>query len=240
MLILFRTLEGPPPPSVTLNESELRHLRARRLKPGATLGLGDGAGRRWSGQLSADLQRLELDLSSELRCAEPELRLYCAPPERNRQDWLLPKAVELGVHSLTWLQTARSEHRPLDAARAERIMREAAAQSERFILPQAPASVALDELYAPQSASSLRFVLSPGAETTLLEELCALRQRAPALCAPYRAPLQLAIGPEGGWEQTELERLQQAGWRCAALGRSILRVESAALAALAIAQSACY
>ena len=48
----------------------------------------------------------------------------------------------------------------------------------------------------------------------------------------------LAIGPEGGWTEEELQAFQQAGWISASLGNTILRAETAAIAAMAIAASA--
>jgi 16S rRNA (uracil1498-N3)-methyltransferase len=48
----------------------------------------------------------------------------------------------------------------------------------------------------------------------------------------------LAIGPEGGWTEDELKSFAEAGWKSASLGTTILRAETAAIAALAIASSA--
>ncbi len=52
--------------------------------------------------------------------------------------------------------------------------------------------------------------------------------------ANCRAPLALAFGPEGGWTADEVKMFQAAGWKAASLGRTILRAETAAIAAVAV------
>ena len=52
---------------------------------------------------------------------------------------------------------------------------------------------------------------------------------------PQEAEIVLAVGPEGGWTIEELQSFQQAGWTSASLGRTVLRAETAAIAATAIA-----
>jgi 16S rRNA (uracil1498-N3)-methyltransferase len=72
-----------------------------------------------------------------------------------------------------------------------------------------------------------RIVLSEAEHTVSLK--AALAGSAP--------PLALAFGPEGGWSQTELDSLIAAGWKAASLGHTILRAETAAVAALAVAMA---
>ena len=55
---------------------------------------------------------------------------------------------------------------------------------------------------------------------------------------PQEAEIVLAVGPEGGWTVNELHSFHQAGWTSASLGRTVLRAETAAIAATAIAISA--
>ena len=52
---------------------------------------------------------------------------------------------------------------------------------------------------------------------------------------PQEAEIVLAVGPEGGWTMDELESFHQAGWAAASLGKTVLRAETAAIAATAIA-----
>ena len=55
-----------------------------------------------------------------------------------------------------------------------------------------------------------------------------------AALAGYPAPLSLAFGPEGGWTAEEVNSLQEEGWKAASLGSTILRAETAAIAAVAV------
>jgi 16S rRNA (uracil1498-N3)-methyltransferase len=75
----------------------------------------------------------------------------------------------------------------------------------------------------------LRIVLAESEEQTLLRDVL----------NPEAAgnEVALAIGPEGGWTEDELQSFRQAGWISASLGNTILRAETAAIAAVAVAAS---
>lgn len=230
MFLLFREIGPTAPAEVTLSPEERRHLRARRMKNGAAVFVGDGAGRRWRAalDLQADCVRLEAD-RLEKRDEAP-LRLFVAPPERNRQDWLLQKAAELGVTEIRWLRTERGQHRPIDPVRAARILSEAAAQSERFVLPRCCGETewaALLARSADDSLANLKIALDPRARLSL----------ATALGSRAGQGVDLAVGPEGGFSLDELGALERSGWRPGRLGDSVLRVETAAIAALAVVQA---
>lgn len=76
---------------------------------------------------------------------------------------------------------------------------------------------------------ALRVVLAESEEQTLLRDV--LQAHATA------GGIALAVGPEGGWAEDELQLFQQAGWISASLGNTILRAETAAIAAIAVAAS---
>ncbi len=107
--------------------------------------------------------------------------------------------------------------------RWRRIAHEAAQQSRRLRPPQ------IDEAVKLKSALSLE------APTRLLlnenERSENFREGAPG----SRAPIAFAVGPEGGWAEEELAQFSAAGWRSVTLGSTILRAETAAIAALAAA-----
>ena len=70
-------------------------------------------------------------------------------------------------------------------------------------------------------------MLSEAEETVSLK--AALRE--------YKPPLALAFGPEGGWSETELELFNVSGWKPASMGHTILRAETASIAAVAVAMA---
>jgi 16S rRNA (uracil1498-N3)-methyltransferase len=107
--------------------------------------------------------------------------------------------------------------------RWRKIVREAAQQARRVAPPEIAAPVELKKVLSGDEES--RIVLSEGEETVSLK----------AALARKRTPLALAFGPEGGWTPEEVELLAQAGWTSASLGHTILRAETAAIAAASVA-----
>jgi 16S rRNA (uracil1498-N3)-methyltransferase len=145
-------------------------------------------------------------------------------------EWALEKATELGVSTIVPLAAERSEKALLAAARKrserwQKILVEASQQSRRVRVP-----VLWDPLKPAQA-----FALCAGAATKIIlsERLDApgLRRVFPA--TPASSQTVLAIGPEGGWAETEFAAAQTSGFREASLGALILRTETAVIAALA-------
>jgi 16S rRNA (uracil1498-N3)-methyltransferase len=104
---------------------------------------------------------------------------------------------------------------------------EASEQSRRAAPPEISAPVKLREALAFRAA--LRIVLSESEDRTMLKDV---------LKNDASSGVAMAIGPEGGWTHEELRSLQEAGWISASLGQTILRAETAAIAATAIVSAA--
>jgi len=111
--------------------------------------------------------------------------------------------------------------------RWRRIGREAAEQSRRTAVPEIGEPVKLVE--ALDRAAELRIVLAETEREAQLSDL--LRER------PRASSVALAVGPEGGWAPEELQLFDRAGWTSASLGNTILRAETAAIAAVVIARA---
>ncbi|MGA8762351.1 MAG: RsmE family RNA methyltransferase, partial [Candidatus Sulfotelmatobacter sp.] len=107
--------------------------------------------------------------------------------------------------------------------RWRRIALQAAEQSRRATPPEIAAPVELGEVTA---GAGLRIVLAESERQTLL------RNTLDSAANP--GEITLAIGPEGGWTDDELQQFRQAGWISASLGNTILRAETAAIAATAV------
>ena len=109
--------------------------------------------------------------------------------------------------------------------RWQRIVREACKQSGRVTIPEVHIPMPLAALLtAPEYAAHVRFMLYEKASERLT---AGLKPGNPAL---------LCVGPEGGWDATEVHAAEDAGYRIVGMGTRVLRAETAALAALAIFQ----
>jgi 16S rRNA (uracil1498-N3)-methyltransferase len=237
-------LAGPPSDGrARLTAEDERHaLAVLRMKSGDELLGGDGQGRAWPLEvLSAGKSRLELRVAGEQlheprpgtdESALPWIEVAVALPRGGRSEEMLARLTQLGASAVTPLVCERGQGpvREPGAAKAEhlrRAMREACKQCRRLWIP---------ELREPGTPADLR-------RTHPECELLALDPRAPLgllewarthADADARRPIVLAIGPEGGFTPNEQEGLRAAGATEVRLGAYILRVETAAEAAVAV------
>jgi 16S rRNA (uracil1498-N3)-methyltransferase len=173
--------------------------------------------------------RVELELGEELPTpATTNVTLLLAIFKFDRMEWAIEKCTELGVSRIAPVIASRTDAHLAAAAqkRAERWRRiavQAFEQSRRANPPEIAEPVKLRS--AINSADGLRIVLAETEHQTTLRDL---------LASPVQGAIYLAIGPEGGWAEDELEAFQKAGWISASLGATILRAETAAIAATAI------
>jgi 16S rRNA (uracil1498-N3)-methyltransferase len=152
-------------------------------------------------------------------------------------EWAIEKATELGVARLTPLLARRTDKRlalaaPKRTARWRRIALESAKQSRRTDIPDILDPTPLPVAVARESAS-LRILLS---ETEQSLTLSAVLNEQRTTVNGQRS-LALAIGPEGGWTQEEISLFSAHHWTPVTLGPRILRAETAAIAAIAIASA---
>lgn len=213
-------------------EGEAAHHLGRvlRAQTGQLYELSDGE-RVWLGRIeSVGRDRVQFALVEELPAVHPGMdpTLLLAVVKFDAFEWALEKATELGVGKIVPLAAERSEKALLAAAakRAERwkkILLEAAQQSRRVRVP------VLGELAKPESA----FASSQGGLHVMLSERASASPLRKVLQGRQAAKAALAIGPEGGWTDSEFAVAESSGFLEASLGRLILRTETAVVAALA-------
>ena len=174
--------------------------------------------------------RVEFDLGEEVPAAAmPDVTLLLAIFKFDRMEWAIEKCTELGVSRIVPVIARRTDAHLASAAakRAERwtrIAMQSAEQSRRSGPPEIAAPVKLKDAVI-DGAADFRIVLAESEkETPLRNVLASLDERS----------VVLAIGPEGGWAEDELQLFLQSGWTSASLGPTILRAETAAIAAVAI------
>jgi 16S rRNA (uracil1498-N3)-methyltransferase len=164
----------------------------------------------------------------------PKITLALAIFKFDRMEWAIEKCTEIGVARIIPVIARRSDAHLAAAAvkrheRWLRIVRQAAEQSRRAAPPEIAAPVKLKELGSVVSAeSATRVVLAESEEDTRLADAL---QSSPSEIA-------LAVGPEGGWADGELSWFYDEGWVAASLGDTILRTETAAIVATALALEA--
>ena len=203
--------------------------RALRLKTGDSIVVFDGRGGEYDAALTrVDRDRVDVKVGG-WRDTDREptipLGLVQGLPEADKMDWIIQKAVELGV---SWVQPVvcersvvriageRAERR---AAHWKRVAIAACEQSGRNVVPEVRAVVPFTTWIATAAQAS-RWMLLP---------------HAPALTAhaPPQGPIELVVGPEGGFSDRELDLAQTTGCESVSLGPRVLRTETAPLAALA-------
>jgi 16S rRNA (uracil1498-N3)-methyltransferase len=179
---------------------------------------------------SVSPERVEFELGEEL-AATPAAHVTIALAifKFDRMEWAIEKCTELGVARIVTFAAQHSDAHLVAAAvkRAERwrrIAREASEQARRLAPPEIVDPVKLREVLA--LPGELRIVLSEAETAASLREVCGVG-------APG-SQMALAIGPEGGWTNEEVQAFGGAGWKSASLGPTILRAETAAIAALAV------
>jgi len=216
----------------TQMEGELAHHLGRvlRAQPGQLYELSDGTS-VWLGRIeTVSRDTIDFSLIEELAGYIPALEttLLLAVVKFDAFEWAIEKATELGVSRIVPLAAARSEKALLTAAvkrsdRWKKILFEASQQSRRVKLPL------LSAVEAPESA-----FLAPQADCkVLLSESPAAKPMRHVLEGQASRSAVLAIGPEGGWTETEFAAANSAGFLDASLGKLILRTETAVIASLA-------
>ena len=217
-----------------LTGAHAAHLsRALRARVGQEFEVVCGTQVRHATVATVSDERVEFVLGEEIAVGKATaITLLLAVFKFDRMEWAIEKCTELNVTSIVPLIARRTEkHLALAAEkrveRWRRIAREASEQARRVAPPDIAEPVKLSATF--ETAVELRIVLSESEREAQLGDL--LHERSGV------GSLALAIGPEGGWTPDELQSFAQAGWIAASLGGTILRAETAAIAALAVAQS---
>jgi 16S rRNA (uracil1498-N3)-methyltransferase len=175
--------------------------------------------------------RGQLTVERQLRPPEPEpdLWLLFAPIKRARLDWLVEKATELGVSALLPVWTARTQSERLNLERLRAHAVEAAEQSERLSVP---------ELRPPEPLGRVLATWPPRRHLVMCDETGSGDPIGDAVAHLAATPMAFLVGPEGGFDQTELDALGKLSFVTRiGLGPRVLRAETAVLAAVAVFQA---
>ena len=217
---------------LTLTRDQANYLlNVLRLKHGDALLVFNGRDGEWRARLAGTGKRaLTAVVAERLRTQPPagDLHLLFAPLKHVRLDYLVQKAVEMGVSLLQPVITRHTQvaRVNLDRMRANAI--EAAQQCGVLSLP----AVAEPVDFAAAAADDGRLLIFCDERAELQDPVAALQ------AAPAGLPLSVLIGPEGGFaEEERAALLKRPNVARIALGPRILRADTAAVAALALVQA---
>jgi 16S rRNA (uracil1498-N3)-methyltransferase len=215
---------------------EARHLtRVLRVEVGQRYEISDNCGVYLAEIETARKEHVIFRTLEKLPVIEPPVQMIlCAAIVKfDHFEWMIEKATELGVTRIVPMVSVRTE-RGLDRAAPKRLERwrriglEASQQSRRAHLPEIDEPAAWRE--ALGIAAAYRYALDENTTRPLPTAFPAERRAEDSVA--------LLIGPEGGWTEEERCEFIAAGWAPVSLGPSILRAETAALAALAVVSAA--
>jgi 16S rRNA (uracil1498-N3)-methyltransferase len=209
-----------------------QHLaQALRGRVGQEFDIATGESIRRGHITSITEGRVEFELGEVVPgAAIPSLTVVLSIFKFDRMEWAIEKCVELGVSRIVPVVAQRTEAHLAKAAqkRVERWQRIALQASEQSRRASAPEILQPQSLHAAVAeAVGTRIVLAESEEQMTLKDSFQVSRAG--------GELTLAFGSEGGWSESERELFQRAGWIAASLGSTILRAETAVIAAVAIA-----
>ncbi len=225
---------------VSLKDEDINHAyRVLRLKKNEVVAVSDGLGNVHKGiVVTSSSNEVMLELGEKLSPAESPLKITLAQGlvKGDKFDLIIRQAVELGVTCIQPLLTERSiPHRSKqqEVKRIERwrvIARSAAAQCRRAFIPVVKDIIKLDKFVRQVEAETL---VTPWEDERTVALSSHLKQP-----HPVSGAVTIIIGPEGGLAEREIELMNKAGSVTVHLGPRILRSETAAIAVIALVQSA--
>jgi 16S rRNA (uracil1498-N3)-methyltransferase len=224
--------------SVKIQGEDVKHMyRVLRLDSGDRISVNDCMGREYIGEI-VDISKTEVNVKLieeiDLNNESPlQISLYQGLPKSAKMDLIVQKATELGVKTITPIITDRvvvkselGEFRKTD--RWRRIALEACKQSKRSIIPQVETPIEFEELLSQLEGIDLIVVPYENEEgkgiKAMMKEISDINVKSAAVI----------IGPEGGFEEAEIEKLKVLGAKIITLGPRILRTETAGFVAVSM------
>jgi len=215
-----------------LTGEHARHLaQVLRARVGQEFDISAGGEVRRGTIVRVEPERVEFELGETVtKASSAKVTVAISIFKFDRMEWAIEKCTELGVARIIPVIAGRTEkHLATSAAkrveRWRRLVSQASEQSRQVSVPEVDDPVKLGDVLRLEAGA--RIVLSE------MERHLSLKDAIPA----GSDPVVLAFGPEGGWKNDELAAFGQAGWISASLGPTILRVETAVIAAVAVCAS---
>ncbi len=219
---------------IKITGEDVAHIkRVLRMKPGETLELCDSKGFDYETVIEeiSDKEITSLILKKEKSETEPPIKvtLFQGLPKASKMDYIIQKTTELGIYEIVPCSLNRCVSKPEGTKKTERwqkISEAAAKQSGRGIVPKIHEPVKLKDAIEMMKAQDLCLAPYECEENTSLKSV---------LCSQKNPEtVGFIIGPEGGFDKSEIELLQKEGITPVSLGKRILRTETAGEATLSM------
>lgn len=209
-----------------LDTEIIHHIKdVLKLKEGEEVILCDGQGKAAIVKIEKiDKKEINFFVKNFLPGAvnDKKIILYAAVLKRDSFEWLLQKAVETGVSEIVPIISERTVKIGFNEKRWQKIIKEAAEQSQSLILPKlSPIQNFKDAL---KNKNGIGVFFDPAGEAIKKVKL-------------KGSTISLFVGPEGGWTNKEIEMCKEVGLQFVNLGASILRAETATTVAVYLAKN---
>ncbi len=213
---------------------EIHHLKdVLRLKKGAVIQIFNGQNQEADTVIESiqeDGIKVSVQSVRQAIVQNFKLVLACAVPKKDKFEWIIEKCTELGVEKIIPLKTQRGqvvfplEKMPAKLARFEKVAINAAKQSNRLMVPVITPMTELKDVLAHLNPQGLHLFPSMNDHPRHIKDVL--------LKAQSNLPVTIFIGPEGDFTPQEAEAALKAGCVPVSLGDTVLKVETAAIAAV--------
>ncbi|MBR0365865.1 MAG: 16S rRNA (uracil(1498)-N(3))-methyltransferase [Clostridia bacterium] len=234
----FTARENISDTRIVIDSEDAKHIeRVLRLSAGDEITVCDGRGTDYRAVIrEIGKNAVICDILSSRKCdTEPGIKvtLYQGLPKAAKMDYIIQKTTELGISRIVPVKMSRCVVKLEDAAaerkkteRWQKIAYEAAKQSGRGVIPEVAMPMSFDAAVAEMLTADMAFAPYECETQTRLHEVIESCRTAKSIA--------FMIGPEGGYDITETDKLKAAGISTITLGRRILRTETAGEAVLAM------
>ena len=219
--------------TIVLTGENASHAKVLRLKAGEEVLACDGQGLECLcsvvGQLGNDYELKVISLRESVSEARVKVSVYMALPKSDKLEHVIQKATELGACEIVTFPTSRCVSRPDEKSlkkkleRWQKIAASAAEQSGRGRIPKVIVLNSYAQALERAVQADMPIVFYENEHATTLQQ---------ALKASAYETVSILSGPEGGFEEIEIEQARNAGLRICTLGKRILRCETAPLCGL--------
>jgi len=214
------------------DSSEIHHIKnVLRLKKGAVIQVFNGQNQEADVIIdSFDMEGLQLNVQSvrEIAVNKTKIILACAPPKKDKFEWIIEKCTELGVDEIIPLKSKRGEvvftqeKMPNKLSRFQKVALNAAKQSKRTNLPHIHPMTDLVEVFKNLDPKGLHLFPSLNGHPQHIKDV--------VLNANNNQPVTIFIGPEGDFTPDEVRLALDYHCVPVSLGNTVLKVETAAIA----------